>query len=304
MAGVANLICGLALLGEMALISASGARAAPTRPAITGIAHLVVLDDDLAAAKHFYTDVIGWPASAPVAPDDAIHFQVGLKQYIEIKVAPAKTPPDRIPLIAFETADVGAMREYLAANGIAVPAKIERQANGALSIEVHDADGYRVEFVHGGHFPPPGPKALSTHLIHAGFDIHDLPAQTHFYQELLGFRLYWHGWRRDEGHVGGHDDYRSIQVPEGTDWVEFMITEGPRYHHFSPGVVSVEPVLAAVAKRDPDMAAKLHTQAGRDGKKQLNLFDPNHTRVEFMDFEPSAPSACSAFTGPQPRPEP
>ena len=72
----------------------------------------------------------------------------------------------------------------------------------------------------------------------------------------------------------------------------------------APGVVSVDPVLAAVAERDPALAAKLHTQAGRDGKKQLNLFDPNHTRVELMDFEPSAPSSCAAFTGPQPKPEP
>jgi len=39
---------------------------------------------------------------------------------------------------------------------------------------------------------------------------------------------------------------------------------------------------------------------GRDGKVQLNLFDPNIIRAEFMEFKPSGPTCCSPFTGPPP----
>jgi len=45
-------------------------------------------------------------------------------------------------------------------------------------------------------------------------------------------------------------------------------------------------------------AANTHT--GRDGKVQLNLFDPDLTRVEFMEFKPSGTTCCSPFTGPPP----
>ena len=101
------------VLSAAAMVGLSGvmrAQQKPMRPAITGISHLVVLDEDLAAAKHFYGDVIGWPASKPLDPADAVHYQVGPKQYIEVKIAPAHNPNDRVETIAFETADVRALR--------------------------------------------------------------------------------------------------------------------------------------------------------------------------------------------------
>ena len=39
---------------------------------------------------------------------------------------------------------------------------------------------------------------------------------------------------------------------------------------------------------------------GRDGKVQLNLFDPDLTRVEFMEFLPAEKPCCSDFTGKHP----
>jgi hypothetical protein len=41
---------------------------------------------------------------------------------------------------------------------------------------------------------------------------------------------------------------------------------------------------------------------GRDGKWQLNLYDPDETRVEFMEFTPTQKPCCSPFAGPQPGP--
>jgi catechol 2,3-dioxygenase-like lactoylglutathione lyase family enzyme len=42
---------------------------------------------------------------------------------------------------------------------------------------------------------------------------------------------------------------------------------------------------------------------GRDGKWQLNLYDPDETRVEFMEFKPAEKPCCSEFTGPHPGPK-
>jgi catechol 2,3-dioxygenase-like lactoylglutathione lyase family enzyme len=306
-------VLGLSLVCGLVFAQSAAAQSKPARPAITGIAHLVVLDEDLAAAKHFYGDVIGWPASKPFDPTDTVHYQVGLKQYIEVKTAPSHNPPDRVSLLAFETTDVRALRAYLAANGVTVPAKVERHANGALSFDVVDPDGYHIEFTQGGKFPAPSPDAISTHLIHSGFAVRNEPAAKHFYLDILGFKPYWHGWQKDAGHVEGMDDYMSIQVPDGSDWVEFMLSEGrdvpvgsPTHnpHHFAPGVVSVAAAYAIVQKRDPALAAKVHPQQGRDGKGQLNLFDPDHTRVEFMDFQPHEKPCCSDFTASSPQPQP
>ena len=41
-------------------------------------------------------------------------------------------------------------------------------------------------------------------------------------------------------------------------------------------------------------------QMGKDGKWQLNLFDPNLSRIELMEFKPVEKPCCSEFTGPHP----
>jgi hypothetical protein len=41
---------------------------------------------------------------------------------------------------------------------------------------------------------------------------------------------------------------------------------------------------------------------GRGGKWQLNLYDPDDTRVELMEFAPVQKPCCSEYTGPHPKP--
>jgi len=41
---------------------------------------------------------------------------------------------------------------------------------------------------------------------------------------------------------------------------------------------------------------------GRDGKWQLNLYDPDDTRVELMEFTPTEKPCCAEYTGPHPKP--
>ncbi len=59
-------------------------------------------------------------------------------------------------------------------------------------------------------------------IIHAGFIVHDRAATEHFYKDILGFRPYWHGGMKDD-----ETDWVSMQVPDGTDWLEFMVNISP-----------------------------------------------------------------------------
>jgi hypothetical protein len=43
---------------------------------------------------------------------------------------------------------------------------------------------------------------------------------------------------------------------------------------------------------------------GVDGKMQLDLHDPDGTRIEFMEFAPVKKPCCSPYTGTQPTPSP
>ena len=44
-------------------------------------------------------------------------------------------------------------------------------------------------------------------------------------------------------------------------------------------------------------------KVGRDGKWQLNLYDPDDTRTEFMEFAPKEKPCCSEFNGTHPGPK-
>jgi catechol 2,3-dioxygenase-like lactoylglutathione lyase family enzyme len=292
-------------------------RGKPARPEITGLSHVIVLDSDLEASSRFYKTLMNWPATPALEAGDAVHYQVGADQYLEVKQAPGpKDPVDRLEHIAFKTTDVKAMLKYLGDSGVVVPDHLQKRADGGTSFLVTDPEGYKVEFVQGGRFPAFSPNAISTNLMHVGMSVHDEAAERHFYVDVLGFRPYWAGWNKDEGHVDGDFDYKSLQVPDGTDWVEFMLVRGEKGgrsraawasnpHHVAPGVVDVDAAYEVLVKRGlaqiaPDPRSK--PLQGRSGKRQINLFDPDGLRVELMNFKPNQPPCCTPFTGPQPGP--
>ena len=130
-------------------------------------------------------------------------------------------------------------------------------------------------------------KQLSSHLIHAGFVVKDLAAENHFYVDLLGFRLYWYGGFKDAG-----TDWYELQVPEGSDWIEYMLNipanadhqELGVQNHFSFGVKDVH--AAAAELRARGLKTFDGPEVGRDGKDSLDAYDPDGTRVEIMEFTP------------------
>jgi catechol 2,3-dioxygenase-like lactoylglutathione lyase family enzyme len=147
------------------------------------------------------------------------------------------------------------------------------------------------------------PNQVSTSLIHAGLVIRDRSAEDLFYREILGFRSYWYG-----GMKGEETNWVDMQVPDGTDWIEYMLNVPANADHHTLGVMN------HIALGVPDIkSAKLQLikngwkpgeepKIGRDGKWQLNLYDPDDTRVELMEFKPVEKPCCSEFTGSHPGP--
>ena len=154
-----------------------------------------------------------------------------------------------------------------------------------------------------------GLSPISNHMIHVGFIVHDRAAEDHFYRDILGFHIYWHGGMKDN-----ETDWVAMQVPDGTDWVEYMLNVKPNADLHTTGVMNhislgVKDIKQAEAKLDArieqtpprDKPRKdAHPQMGRDGKWQLNLYDPDFTRIELMEFKPVEKPCCSEFQGPHP----
>jgi hypothetical protein len=65
-------------------------------------------------------------------------------------------------------------------------------------------------------------------------------------------------------------------------------------------VAHIEDAIVALKKNGCEGADCTNTHVGRNGTMQLNVFDPDLTRVEYMEFDPVEEPCCSPFTGPHP----
>lgn len=292
-----------ARLVVIALLVATAARGQePKRPPITGIAYVRIYAKDPAASRHFYAQELRLP-EVPCPAKDCARYQVGLDQYVE--VVPTHEPqPDGMQVIAFRTTDAEALRRYLAAHKVEVPRAVERRPDGSAEFAVTDAEAHRIAFLE-PKAPADHEGAISHRLIHVGQVVADRAAMDPFYRDLLGFRPYWHGGMKPE-----RTDWVSLQVPDGTDWLEYMlnVSPTPSHHllgvmnHFSLGVANMDTTAAALERAGWKPSGEEHKQMGLDGKYQLNVFDPDEVRVEFMDFAPSQKPCCSDFTASHPQP--
>ena len=278
--------------------------AQPARPPIVGIAHIGLRTGDLAAARNFYGHDLGFAEAFSLdKPSGGLmltYFKVNDHQYVEI-FPELKTPDqDRLSHIAFETTNARLLRDYLASRGVNVPDTVRPGLDRNLSFMIQDPDGHNVEFVqympgslHSRNFGKFLPETrISERMIHVGVTVRDRDAADRLYREILGFRVQWHGGSTDD-----RTDWVAMRVPDGHDWLEYMLNvRNPNphtlgvMHHFSLGVPSVKAAYEKVTERGlkPDAP-----QIGRDGKWQLNLYDPDFTRAELMEFKPVRTPCCS-----------
>jgi hypothetical protein len=198
------------------------------------------------------------------------------------------------------------LRAYLAAHEIAVPARLDHDADGNLSLMLTDPDGHHVEFVQylkgsvqSRSFGKLMPETrVSKRIIHVGVTVKDRAAADRFYKDILGFKLTWYGGPTDDS-----IKWVDMRVPEGTDWLEYMLissTPMPKQlgvlHHLALGVPAIQAGFKTVSSRGitPPQPPKI----GRDGKWQLNLYDVNYTRTELMEPKPVETPCCSVYLKP------
>ena len=297
------------LAATLCLLASAAAQNAATpavRPKIVGVAHIGLRTDDLATARKFYGGLLGYQEPFTLdKPNDGglllTYFKVNDHQYIEVFPELSDPKEDRLSHISFETTNAEQLRSYLASKGVKVPEKLESRQDGNRGFSVKDPDGHTVEFVeyvdgslHSRNFGKFLPASrVSDHIIHVGVVVNDRAAADHFYKDILGFKDIWHGGMKD-----GDTDWVDMRVPDGTDWLEYMLNvhnPDPHdlgvMHHLALGVPSVKAGYDTVLKRGPKPSEP--PQIGRDGKWQLNLYDPNFTRVELMEPKPVRKPCCS-----------
>jgi catechol 2,3-dioxygenase-like lactoylglutathione lyase family enzyme len=297
------LLCAL-----MAPSFAIGQQTKSNRPSITGISHVTLYADDLKKSQQFYGPLLGWD-QIPAGPAySGVRFYANHAQYIELVSPPEPGLMDRLVRIAFSTSDAESLRTFLAASRVAVPPSISVDEHGNNFFQMDDPEGHAIEFTQQGPHPPKESRSahpVSTHIDHAGFVVRDRAASDHFYRDILGFHLYWQG-----GSGPGHTDWVMMQVPEGTDWLEYMLylpvspsrAQLDSANHFSPGVISIADLQQKLKQNGWVGTGNEHPLLGVDAKWQFDLADPDGTRVEFMEFKPVKEPCCSPYTGTQPTP--
>jgi catechol 2,3-dioxygenase-like lactoylglutathione lyase family enzyme len=278
------------------------------RPPIVGVAHIGLRTDNLETARRFYTGILGFqePFSLDKPASEGTgmlltYFKVNDHQYIEVFPGLKDANQDRLSHISFETKDAEQLRAFLASRGARVPEKLEPMLDGNRGFDVIDPDGHDVEFV---EFRPGSQHSqnfgkflaetrISQRMIHVGVVVKDRAAADHFYKDILGFKEIWHGGMKDT-----ETDWVDMRVPDGTDWLEYMLNihnPDPHQlgvmHHFALGVPKVKAGYELALKRG--YKAEEKPQIGRDGKWQFNLYDPNLTRVELMEPKPVQKPCCS-----------
>ncbi len=278
------------------------------RPPIVGLAHVGLFVSDIDKADEFYGHVLGFGHFSLDKPTGGLmlnYYKVNDHQYIEIYPGLKGDDQDRLSHVAFETTDARRLRAYLAAKGIKVPASLKPGLDKNLSFMVDDPEGRKIEFVqympgsiHALRFGQLVPDTrVSDHMIHAGFIVHDRTAEDRFYKNILGFTVMWYGGMKDN-----QVNWVDMRVPDGDDWLEYMLNvtnPSPRSrgvnNHIALGVKNIQDAYKTVLPRLSTPPEK--PKIGRDGKWQLNLYDPDLTRVELMEFKPVETPCCSPMVG-------
>jgi catechol 2,3-dioxygenase-like lactoylglutathione lyase family enzyme len=282
------------------------------RPGITSISHLSVYTSDAVKTEHFYVHDLGGLKGPDPQNPAGVRYYFNVIQFVEVLPLPqGSASVNRFDHIGYNTANAEGLRKYLEAHGVAVPSIVSKGNDGSQYFEVKDPEGNGVQFVQPPAHPASVPtNPLSKHMIHIGYLVHDPAAEDTFYHALLGFRPYWHGGMKDDT-----TDWISQQVPDGTDWLEYMLVKGPEktgipasmsqdtlgvLDHFSLGVTKMQPAVTSLYEGDKLTGKHSGAQIGRDGKWQFNLYDPDGIRVELMEFQPAGKPCCSPFLLPSP----
>ena len=270
------------------------------RPRILGLAGVEILSTNATATNLFYGRLVelngpcNWCESNPYKL-----IELPSTQLIGVSSVRGTPPKDLLESVTFIVDNEKAMKQWLAANNTAVRESSGPYQDRGSYLSVTDPEGHTIYF-RGTNADKTDYKHMP--MIHAGWVVKDRAAMDKFYKDVLGFHVYWSGGMKD-----GVTDWVDMQVPDGTDWIEYMLNVPENADKHTLGVMNHialgVPDVRTAAKELEAKGIKLPEQPkiGRDGKWQLNLYDPDDTRVELMEFAPVEKPCCAEFTGPHPK---
>jgi catechol 2,3-dioxygenase-like lactoylglutathione lyase family enzyme len=272
---------------------------------------MCVYAHDLTASDNFYAHILGATKAPDPQTPEGTRYYFSPTQFIEVLPLPADHTLSRMACVAYTTTDAAGLRRYLGAHKLPHLSELHTSTDGSHWFDTQDPEGNTVQFLQPSraHAVAITTHPISDHIIHMGYLVHSRADEDHFYRDLLGFRPYWFGAMKP-----GFVDWISQQVPNGHDWLEYMMVgEGsttPVDHvderelgvlnHFSLGVPNMEQAVTTLIQQDRLSPRHDGPQMGKDGKWQANLYDPDGTRVELMEFQPVTTPCCSPFTASSP----
>ena len=149
-------------------------------------------------------------------------------------------------------------------------------------------------------------RRISDHIMHVGVLVGDLEKSQKFYGGILGFKEFWRGSGSPK-----MLSWVNMRPAEATDYLEFMLyntlppPEGRgTKNHASLMVPDADKALAELKIRAPKYGyeKEIVIQTGVNRKRQINLYDPDGTRIELMEPETVDGKPAPNSTAPVPHP--
>jgi lactoylglutathione lyase len=216
--------------------------------------------------------------------------------------------------LCFTVDDIEKMRSFLRSKGYDVkPGNGTKTRVGDYAFEIKDPNGLLIEFVQrlptgkeieaAGKFMPD--TRISPRIYHVGYLVADAEKTEDFYR-MLGFTETWRGGANPK-----ELSWINLKVPDGEDYVELMLyrslpdaSKWGTKNHLSLVVPNIEKAVAELESRPyyKGYGKPLTINTGVNGKRQVNLYDPDGTRVEIMEPNTVTGKPVPSSTAPPPPP--
>ena len=316
----AAMIFGAAVIG--AALRPAAAAEPVQRPKVLGVAHMAVYVKDLAKTRKFYEDFLGYEEAFTLPPKGGgpgvriMFVKVNDHQYFEI-FNEADRGEGQLNHISFYTDNADQMYAYLKSKGIEVMGDKGSVGKGQTlnkNFNVKDPDGHIVEIVeympdswtareYGKKMPV---TRIADHIMHLGVLAGDLDKSNQFYNGILGFQEFWRG--------SGSPrmlSWVNMRPSEGEDYLELMLynsipapdARGTK-NHASLTIPNADKALEEMKKRAAKVGyeKEIVIQTGVNKKRQINLYDPDGTRIELMEPNTVDGQPAPNSTAPVPHP--
>jgi catechol 2,3-dioxygenase-like lactoylglutathione lyase family enzyme len=276
-------------------------------PHITGIAHVDYFVTDMPKAIRFWHDFLGYEVAD--SSKNIAYVKINDHQFIELIHEQPPSPPGMMSGLCFSVDNIEAMRRYLRTKGHDI-VSTKKMTDGDQGFQTRDSDGTLIGFEQAttdgleartvGKFLPA--TRISNAILHVGFIVGNTEKSVAFYRDILGFHETWRGSSN-----GTELSWINMQVPGDADYIELMLyNKVPGNYGSSNHTSLVVPDMqqAVDTLKTRTVAAgytrPLEIHEGKNHKRQVNLFDPDGTRVELMEPNTVDGKPAPSSTAPPP----